>query len=216
MAVAFATGLILLAGCTGQNPSPAPTSPEPTRTAAPSATPTSEAPVASASPTPSPTPTADAAPVYSPDDFASWTIDFTGVGPLLLGTPVEEAAAVVTLPSESCRPGVVSYLGFSAAGVSPDAGAPMESVLVMYSPDAVDRGEVTAWPATEEGITIGSTIDEVLAAYPDAVGYQTAYDTTVYSITDGSVFIHFDDYGQGTLQSIVVSIYDQRPKEFCG
>ena len=135
---------------------------------------------------------------------------------MVLGESVDEVVASVPVPSESCRPGVVQFFGSSIVAVGagtddPTGGdAPVLMAIVGQTRDA--HG---GYPRTTAGITIGSTIAELEAAYPDLENYQTSVDSP-YRITDGATWIHFTGYGTDVVQAITVSTLDQTPKEYCG
>ncbi|WP_368498721.1 hypothetical protein [Herbiconiux sp. A18JL235] len=207
-----AAAALALAGCagTGSGGSEATPFPIPSVTASvPTITATPPAFTSTATPTAAPEP----APAPDPADPSTWTIGFDGIGPITLGTPLADIEAAVP-PTDSCRPGVDSFFG-SAVVASTD-GADGESVgLVISQGVASGEGSSITPPTTAEGIGVGSTIDELLAAYPDAEPYQ-AVNSTVYRITDGATYIHFDDYGKGTVQIVEVTSSAVKPKEYCG
>lgn len=209
-----AAAALALAGCAGAGsggsdatpfPIPSVTASVPTISATPPAFTSTATPTAAPEPVPASDP--------DPADPSTWTIGFDGIGPITLGTPLADIEAAVP-PTDSCRPGVDSFFG-SAVVASTD-GADGESVgLVISQAVAAGDGSSITPPTTAEGIGVGSTIDELLAAYPDAEPYQ-AVNSTVYRITDGATYIHFDDYGKGTVQIVEVTSSPVKPKEYCG
>jgi len=198
-------------GCVA--PAPAPT-PAPT-TAVPTATPTTT-PAPSPSPTSSPT---AAGPAYAPDDPSTWIIDFDGVGPVKLGETIDEVVASIPVAGESCRPGVVQFFGSSivAMGGSADADAPSGGdAPVLLAIVGQTTYATPGYPSTAAGITIGSTIAEVEAAYPTLEKYQSYSGNPEYRMTDGAHWIHFAGYDTDVVKSITVGTLDQTPTEYCG
>jgi len=186
---------------------------------APIPTPVPTTSVATPTPAPTPAPTAAStptAPASAADDPSTWVIDFSGVGPVKLGDTIDEVIASVPVPAESCRPGVAQFYGSSITAVGggtddPTGGtSPVLMAIVGQSMDVT-----TGYPSTAAGITIGSTIAQLQAAYPGLEAYETSTDSP-YRITDGTHWIHFTGYGTDVVQSITVSTLDQTPKEYCG
>ncbi|MDO9395906.1 MAG: hypothetical protein Q7T71_05135 [Herbiconiux sp.] len=213
--IAAAFLIVLTAsGCVGTtDPAPSPGPTAPTVTAGPATATVPATPLATSTPDPaaSATPTPDAGPAYDPADPATWTIDFTGIGPVILGRPLGELPTVVPFSTDSCRPGVYLWpeIGLVASGSATDEAGPVTLALVSTRDDGPT-------PSTEAGIHIGSTIAELQAAYPELASQARFDDSLQYSITDGTTFIHFVDYGSGTLKSIDVSAAEMSPKEYCG
>lgn len=195
-------------GCVAPAPVPTPAS----TTAGPTATPT-----ATPAPSPSPTPSLPATgSPYVPDDPTTWIIDFDGVGPVKIGDTIDEVTASIPVQGESCRPGVAQFFGSSITAVGGDTDDPTggtAAVLMAIVGQSMDA--TTGYPSTAAGITIGSTIAELQAAYPDLESYQTSTDSP-YRITDGTHWIHFTGFGTDVVKSITVSTLDQTPKEYCG
>ncbi|WP_438354121.1 hypothetical protein [Microbacterium sp. CJ88] len=170
----------------------------------PAASPTSSvSPAPSPSPTSTPTPSATPAspppPAPDPADPMNWIVSQKGMGPLVLGMPFSAAIAAVPQAEDACghaysiRPG---RLFFARWGAGVD-----------------DPLDVAAWaradgPHTVDGIGIGSTIDEVLAAYPYAVEVirQGRY------LQAGAMFFRVET---GLVDEIGVTSGDI-PWEYCG
>ncbi|QJU54626.1 hypothetical protein SCB71_16045 [Herbiconiux sp. KACC 21604] len=212
-----AAAALALAACAGTGtgtdpgstpfPIPSVTASVPMITATPPATPT-DAPATGA---PQPAPASDP----DPADPSTWTIGFDGIGPITLGTPLSEVEAIVA-PTDSCRPGVDSFFDSTVvASTDGGTGEGDTATVGLVISQSVAKSSVTGIPTTAEGIGVGSTIDELLAAYPDAEPYE-AVNSTAYRITDGTTYIHFDDYGKGTIQIIEVTSAPIKPKEYCG
>jgi hypothetical protein len=177
LAGSAALGLVLLAGCT---PAPA----EPSASPAPS----SEAePTPSSSPEPT-EPPARADLVLRPD----------GLGTLVIGEPVPEAddpTAMIVFDDDAC----VSDIGGIAPG-DPNAGAWVQIPLYDAGPEGggifgvgvSDGGIVEGVQVygsdeipTEEGIRVGSTVAELLAAYPGIAGPGGDVGISVFYLVDG-------------------------------
>jgi hypothetical protein len=168
---AFATigaiSVLLLAGCSGGStptPSPSETTPSATPSASPSPTPTE-------TPTPTPTPTATALCEIGPSD-----IDFDRFATICLGMsfPEAEAAGGVPVSGEvSCPwyativsdPGLGWYVSAVSFPENPGDDIWMFRMQWLDDPALATQYEM---PATPEGITIGSTEAQLLAAYPSA------------------------------------------------
>lgn len=175
--VAYALGTGLL------NPAPV---------AAPSPTPT---PTATETPTPTPTPTPAAtptAPAQDPADPSTWMIGFDAVGPLSLGVPFRSQHDVVPTFADvtdsicvDLQDVLRSPSGFWFYNIGAADGSGQTATIEfgnLGSPGPDDRA-VT--PRTAEGIGIGSTRDELLAAYP-GIQRTGGYSDTVdyYGVTD--------------------------------
>jgi hypothetical protein len=185
-----AIALVTLAGCTSPAESPSPSA-SPSVTPSPSATP-------SATPSPSPTPTETAAaaecPTWSddPDEAAAaiGPISFAGV---CIGHSFDDAiasGATLTVP-EAC-PWVGELVAIDDPGLfvsaysdPEDAGAYIDFFVMRWFGHPADATSFEM-PSTAEGITIGATQAEVLAAYPDATE------------------VEFDDLARGPRTQIVV------------
>jgi hypothetical protein len=200
---------LLLTGCVGPAPTPSPVS----STAVPA--PTTASPVPTATETPTATPTTPPAPVYSADDPGTWLIDFSGIGPLQLGTPLTDIEAALPLPPDVCRSGVDGFFDHTIVAVAPDSSAPLSMALAQSNGQLAD-GDGPGHPTTAAGIGPGSTVDQLLAAYPDVEPYPSYGDQTVYRITDGVSWIHFQPYGGDVIQAVTVQNDDTFPKEYCG
>lgn len=204
--VAYALGTGILA------PAAAPT-PTPTASAVPSPT-----PIQSAAPT---TPSPTQAPVAeNPSDPSTWTIDFDRIGPVTLGQPLPEVkAGLPAFPDATdsvCLP-------FSLYLTLPDRvtlrtlddvdfTATAQTIELLGHPG----NNVALSPKTAEGIGLGSTPDELFAAYPDLVKTAKFYDIEQqYTITrsDGRWIIF--DVIEGEVQIIQVGGQAYIPKERC-
>jgi hypothetical protein len=124
---------------------------------------------------------------------------------------VSEIAAEVPSAEETCRPGVLSLGDDQIFAV----GDTSDSDRVMSVSVQPDRGEGNR-PATDAGITVGSTFDELLAACPDAEPYESTNGHPSYRLSDGTGYIHFVGGDQPSVHTIEVSHTDRELKEFCG
>ena len=185
-----------------------------TPTATPTATPSS-------TPTPSVTPTA---PPLNLDDPASWTIDFTGVGPLTLGGSISAGRVDMTAFSDDSQPEACALVVFSALvdGV-PDVWAqpgtdPDISDVLVVTGNGEPAPFVTGSPTTETGIGIGATEGELLEAYPEIAAKPGPNpDSLTYSVTDGAGgYINFAVDPSKLVESIAVSDQSVVPYEYCG
>jgi hypothetical protein len=168
------TLLLALAGCGpgGGEPGGATPAPAVTQAATPTATPTEPAPSPSASPS---APTAAADPHPAADDLV---LSPAGLGPLTVGMPAESnpGAAMISWDPEHCAalaeegddPGRWVAEGYGSATRAD--GTETEPLFGI----ATDDSGAVAWidvygtaPRTPEGIGVGSTLEDVLAAYPD-------------------------------------------------
>ncbi|MFB2599504.1 hypothetical protein ACEXQE_17055 [Herbiconiux sp. P17] len=198
---------LLMAGCVAPAPTPTPVPTTATPTGA-SATPTTTATV-------TPTPTTPPAPVFTADDPGTWLIDFAGIGPLKLGTSLTDIEAALPEAPDVCRPGVDGFFSSTIVAVAPDAAGPLSMALAQTNGQLAD-GEGPGHPVTAAGIGPGSTVDQLLAAYPDAESYVGYGDQTVYRITDGATWIHFQPYGGDVIRAVTVQENDTFPREYCG
>lgn len=161
--------------------------PAPVATATPTPTPT---PTPTETPTPTSTPTT-VAPVEDPADPSTWTIRFDGVGPVSLGTPVQDQHPAIPAFSDTTDPICVPQLAvlvspdnlrFTFVGAADGSGRTAAIEFGNYGNGSDDRATT---PKTAEGIGISSTADELLGAYPNIQKTGTYGDiVTFYGLTD--------------------------------
>lgn len=206
---------------------PSPT--EPARTITPSSAPVLITPT----PTPTPTPTA---PPYSATDWSTWTITADGAGPATLGsaTGADDAAlreGLTPAPPLVDDTGTVIYQWGCA---NPNAriwersdgtvveivgdGVVQTVVISGASDSSVTQPEVG--PKTLAGVGLGSTLDEIRAAYPNVV--QTRTDAaggtgdTFWAVPDGGRFIVFQIPVDGSsVSTVYVGATDEPASDYC-
>ena len=168
--------------------------------------------------TPASPPTQSATPTVTPvdsTDVSSWVISAGGIGPIVRGADLAATAGALPGfdPGEQC-PGIVVY--------SPDG----EAQIVMELTDQGTRiknlwvstagSDAGLSPATAAGIRVGSSMEDLSAAYPDlTTDVQRGPDTWVYSDRsdpDGVVDFVVDD---DTVFSIGSTDGSGTPKEWC-
>ncbi|SFR69825.1 hypothetical protein SAMN05428970_0797 [Agromyces sp. CF514] len=172
---------------------------------------------ATPTPTPTPTPTVVA---LDPADVTTWVITTEGMGPIQQGAAYPEVVA--GLPAfEAAEDWCPWVVGLSSDGVAPmllthPEGA-VEITSVWVNGRVADGGTAPASPATEAGIRLGSTMDELTAAYPDLEAVnQTGPESFGYAVGDeASGYLDFlveDD------QVVLIGVQGVAgvPKEFCG
>lgn len=184
---------VLLTGCAAPAPSAEGTK-KPTATATPTAKPTA-----------APTPTASAAPAKPGlDDLI---VSAAGLGPLLIGSapPVTDPALdILVQGSVACGPSTPDVTGVWLANY-PDGTTMAGKVTSPFQVVVTDAGVISridvrlAGPRTERGIQIGSTADEVVAAYPDASEIVDFGRALVYAVRapTGTLLIEIDTRDDG-------------------
>ncbi|SDZ26890.1 hypothetical protein [Herbiconiux ginsengi] len=180
---ALATGLI---------PNPFDGPPAPVATVTPT-----QAPPSTPTATPSPeasAPVTPPEPVVDPLDPGTWIIDYSQAGSLLVGDPIApfaEAAGLQPNPSPiDCPSGFYLFrdqdensVDVSVALTQADARAtPVDDPVLTYA-EFHTRGVASSplpdSPSTPAGIRLGSSEDDLIAAYPDLRQTFSKYDDTM-------------------------------------
>lgn len=191
---------------------------DPTPVAAPTSTPAS--PTDSPTPTSTPTPTqTQTAPVQDPADPSTWIIDFGGIGPARLGSPVAttEIPGWTDETDPSCLPRQRDLVtdGQMTLGLFAPVDSKTTGTLNLFF-NFIANGDVALpTPRTAEGIGLGSTIEELLATYPGIEKTGEYSSETYFGLSDGQgIWIVF-----GVLDSKVTGIQvgpsNTIPKELC-
>jgi hypothetical protein len=186
----------------------------------PTATPT-ETPAATPSPAPSGTATAEPLDL---DEPASWTIDFSGVGPLTLGGSISAERVDMTAFSDDSQPEACALVVFSALAEDvPDIWAqpgtdPDVSDVLVVTGNGEPAPFVIGSPTTATGIGIGATEGELLEAYPEIASKPGPNpESLTYSVTDGAGgYINFAVDPSKLVESIAISDQSVIPYEYCG
>lgn len=189
----LALTILLLAGCAA---SPAPLEPTPSD--------------------PAPEPTETSAPPVD-DDPASWIVGYEGIGPVLWGSPADEARESLADFSEKPLEQCPTLLVFESETlpnvwlVIGDDGTTVDQVVVT----ADSAGDIASSPQTAEGIGVGSSVDDVIDAYPEAEIAEVPVADTRYSVTDGAGWINIV-VRDGIVHEIVVRDEPAVSYEVCG
>jgi hypothetical protein len=199
-------GILLLSGCSEA------------ATEQPAARPTASAAPATPASSPAPTP-AESAPPLSLDDPASWVIGFTSIGPLSVGDDIAATAQLMAAFTSTVYDGCPAVVAYDRAG-SPTVLVPdrlgtgvVEQVVLQGGADFASLAAGS--PHTDAGIGIGSTLDDIMTAYP-TVTFQDDPFTAHYALPDDNGnWINFV-LSADVVQDIVVRASPVVAKEYCG
>jgi hypothetical protein len=173
--------------------------------------PPTDSPASAAAPT---TPSPTATPTMDSADPAAWVIDFDSIGPVGLGQSIPDATAALSAFTAQAEPSCPPLTRVELGAEGPSIWLTEDPLqqLVLIRTDSSET--VTVTPRTAEGVGIGSSVDEVTAAYPDA---QVSEDmnSTVYSVGDGPRWINFSTL-DGVVDTIVVRDSPTVQSEYCG
>ncbi len=220
-AAAVALVLALTTAC-----SSAPSDADPT-TAAPTPVPSSSAaaPSAPATRSPSATPSATASgPAFALDAPATWSISGAAVGPIALGgavaAEVDDLAVAYDRDPGACpaSPETSFWLRDGAPGliVAARDGRVSGVAVTAAGPGATVEGG----PTTAAGTGIGTSLEDLQAAYPDleysgTTGVERG-EGSYWSVRSGSRFVTSTLGADGRVAAMWVGDSEQPPYEFCG
>ncbi|MGU3645392.1 hypothetical protein ACLBXX_10525 [Microbacterium sp. C23T] len=189
--------------------------------AAPGASTPSKSPDASATTAAAePSATAGATPTIDSEDPSTWLITDSGIGPIELGMPFSGALELMP-PGTTNDPERCAWLAW---WTSQDQDY---NVYTAGSSDAADAGPVgliatEGWagaaaapgPRTADGVGVGSTVDEVRTAYPDAVETPDSIDSSIVHLRAGRIFFTYRE--DPVIAAVTVTAMDVPPYELCG
>lgn len=184
-------------------------------------------PTSSPSSAPSPSATPSVEPSIEPDpaDPSTWIISGEGVGPIDIGGDL--AATLAALPqewtndAENCawtawlKDESVDYGVYFVRGTESDS-APIGEISVY---EQMQGQGATGAPTTAEGLGLGATKDEILAAYPDAQQGTPQIGDGIWIMVPGDaeahVFFEFRE-DSDTAWDITVTTRSEPSYEVCG
>jgi hypothetical protein len=214
-AVSAAAVIAVLAGCSAVPASDTAATPHPASSSTPSA---------AQSPTPTPPP-AETEPAVDLDDPGTWTIDFATLGPVQRGASVSDIGtsmdAFTATVNDGC-PWITEYNRPSFPSIwlvaSPASDIIVDVVLraADADPGAADTGTAGPSPSTHEGIGVGSTLDQLTAAYPALQEIEGPPGEPSYAVTDsGGNWIDFAVSDGGVVHAIILRDKPGVPQEYC-
>jgi len=197
-------------------PAPSPTVTEPTQTPTKSSAPVVNEPTT----TPTPTPTRKP---FALDDPSTWTISGNEVGPVAVGgaddaesDDLKSAYRLLPSPESSCTlPGTWARDGSATIHVASEDGRVVG--VEVQPPGDTTPDSLVPGPTTAAGIGVGSTFEDLRAAYPDLVqssdltGPWSMWETDV---ADGTLRFQIGNDGDH-VNSVWVSANWNRPTAKC-
>ncbi|WP_342000590.1 hypothetical protein MRBLWH7_001424 [Microbacterium sp. LWH7-1.2] len=180
----------------------------------PSPSPSAPAPAASADPQSTATSTVDS------DDPSTWVITDRGIGPITLGAPFVDALALMPGDTRNDTDRCDSVAWWTEGAYDYDvymAGtetAPDRSPVSVVGTSAWADPAASSGPRTTEGIGVGSSVDEVRAAYPDAVEVPGAVDSEIVHVQAGRIFFTYRE--EPVITAVTVTTAEMPPYELCG
>ncbi len=158
------------------------------------------------------TPVEDSAPASSPTRETltdTSHLELNGVGPIVVGMTLEEASVAhgqpVAIDSRTLGPGWKRGCGHALAEGGP------EGLRFMVMNGTIVRIEVGSGPvATREGITTGTPVQDVLAAYAGRIRVEPH----TYTARRGGQYLIVDGTSDGTPMSILFETDGSRVTQF--
>lgn len=146
-------------------------------------------------------------------DTSTWIISAAGIGPVKLGMDPDQVGAALAPTFEvidRCEDITLYTRTDGTSSLSLFTGGDRAVTVRVPLGSAVGADS----PHTEEGIKVGSTIDDVTRAYPNAAVNTDEFYTT-YVIPAGAGWITFSlEAGESTVRAISVAL-DQPPAGYC-
>ncbi|REJ06659.1 hypothetical protein DY023_06070 [Microbacterium bovistercoris] len=152
-----------------------------------------------------------------------WTITEQGMGPVQLDELFADAVAGVPTwtVEENCS--WVAFWNDQETGVTAyfarDSETSDGTVTTIDVESTTDTVQPHDGPRTVDGLGLGSTRDEVLAAHPDAAEQKpTIGDGALLRVGpqgEGAIFFAFRS-GEDTVSAVTVTSRDEPPYEVCG
>jgi hypothetical protein len=193
-----------------------PASPSPTATSEATPAPPTQTPTPSAVPSTTPS---DSPAAPDPADPSTWLIDFDGIGPITIGGSIAAAEPTVLASysdatQEAC-PSIAAFDSDQFTRILAPTAQDLDTVLGVHAVEV--SGPVPLKPPfTAEGIGVGSTSDELRAAYP-GIPQTGEYGAGIdYGLSDGTGRWIVFNVREDRVSAIGVGTSDRTPTEYCG